>query len=59
MAIDPVEFKRDQAKIFGATHTAPDVPTALAMVTELTRGVMADACIITTDVAGADTSLRR
>lgn len=51
VAIDPVEFKRDQAKIFGATHTAPDVPTALEMVTELTRGVMADACIITTDHA--------
>ena len=53
VAIDPVEFKRDQAKIFGATHTVPDVPAALALVTELTRGVMADACIITTDVAEA------
>ena len=53
IAIDPVEFKRDQAKIFGATHTAPDVPTALALITDLTRGVMADACIITTDVAEA------
>lgn len=49
VAIDPVEFKRDQAEDLGATHTAPDVPTALEMVTELTRGVMADACIITTD----------
>lgn len=51
VAIDPVEYKRDQAKIFGATHTAPDVPTAQSMITDLTRGVMADACVITTDVA--------
>ena len=48
-----MEFKRDQAKIFGATHAAPDVPTAQALITDLTRGVMADACIITTDVAEA------
>ena len=51
VAIDPVEFKRDQAKIFGATHSVPDVPAAQALVSELTRGQMADACIITTDVA--------
>ena len=51
VAIDPVEYKRDQAKIFGATHTAPDVPTALELITDLTRGQMADACVITTDVA--------
>ena len=52
IVIDPVEFKRDRAKIFGATHTAPDVPTAQGLITDLTRGVMADA-IITTDVAEA------
>ena len=27
--------KRDQAKIFGATHTAPDVPTALGLIADL------------------------
>ena len=26
VAVDPVEFKRDQAKIFGATHTAASAP---------------------------------
>ena len=51
VAIDPVEYKRDQAKIFGATHSVPDVPAALALVSELTHGQMADACVITTDVA--------
>lgn len=51
VAIDPVEYKRDQAKIFGATHTAPDVPTAQALIMDITRGQMADACVITTDVA--------
>ncbi len=51
IAIDPVEFKREQAKIFGATHAVADVPEALALITDLTRGVMADACVITTDTA--------
>ncbi len=51
VAIDPVEYKRDQAKIFGATHSVPDVAAAQALVSELTRGQMADACVITTDVA--------
>ncbi len=51
VAIDPVEYKRDQAKIFGASHSVPDVAAAQALVSELTRGQMADACVITTDVA--------
>jgi S-(hydroxymethyl)glutathione dehydrogenase/alcohol dehydrogenase len=51
VAIDPVEYKREQAKIFGATHAVSDVGEALALVTDLTRGVMADACVITTDHA--------
>jgi S-(hydroxymethyl)glutathione dehydrogenase/alcohol dehydrogenase len=51
VAIDPVEYKREQAKIFGATHAVSDVPEALALITELTRGTMADACVITTDTA--------
>ena len=53
VAVDPVDYKRDRAVDFGATHTAPTVDEALGMVVELTRGQLADACIITTDVAEA------
>lgn len=51
VAIDPVEFKREKAKEFGATHTAASADDAWEIVSELTRGQLADACIITTDVA--------
>lgn len=51
VAIDPVPFKRDAAKIFGATHTAADFAEATELVRELTRGVMADAAILTVGVA--------
>jgi Zn-dependent alcohol dehydrogenase len=51
VAVDPVEFKRDQAKVFGATHTAPSMDEAQELVRELTRGAMADAAILTVGVA--------
>jgi NDMA-dependent alcohol dehydrogenase len=54
VAIDPVEFKREQALRFGATHTASSVGEAALIVNELTRGQMADSFIITTDVAESD-----
>jgi S-(hydroxymethyl)glutathione dehydrogenase/alcohol dehydrogenase len=54
VAIDPVEFKREQAIQFGATHTASTVGEAALIVNELTRGQMADSFIITTDVAESD-----
>jgi NDMA-dependent alcohol dehydrogenase len=55
VAVDPVELKRDKAKIWGATHTAASIEDATALVRELTRGVMADAAIYTVGVArGAD-----
>jgi NDMA-dependent alcohol dehydrogenase len=47
VAVDPVEFKRDQAKIFGATHTAASMEEAKGLVAELTRGVMADVAVCT------------
>jgi S-(hydroxymethyl)glutathione dehydrogenase/alcohol dehydrogenase len=50
IAIDPVEFKRDRSREFGATHVAASFDEASALVTELTRGEMADVCVITTDV---------
>jgi NDMA-dependent alcohol dehydrogenase len=54
VAIDPVESKREWAMEFGATHTAASVAEAGPVVGLLTRGQMADAFIITTDVAEGD-----
>ncbi|UUV28642.1 NDMA-dependent alcohol dehydrogenase [Amycolatopsis roodepoortensis] len=51
VAIDPVEFKRSKALEFGATHTAASMDEAWNTVSELTRGQLADVCVITTDVA--------
>jgi Zn-dependent alcohol dehydrogenase len=51
VAIDPVEFKRDRSRGFGATHVAATVNEAWPLVNELTRGEMANVCVITTDVA--------
>ena len=46
VAVDPVEFKRDSALGFGATHTAATAFEAIDLVRELTRGVMADAVVV-------------
>jgi S-(hydroxymethyl)glutathione dehydrogenase/alcohol dehydrogenase len=54
IAVDPVESKRDAAKIFGATHAAADLEAATALVRDLTHGVMADAAIITVGVVKGD-----
>ena len=54
IAIDPVQFKRDKALEFGATHTAATVQDAAFLVADLTRNQMADSFIVTTDVAEAD-----
>ena len=51
IAIDPVAFKREVAQSMGATHVASDVDEAWDMVSQMTRGQLADKCIITTDVA--------
>ena len=47
VAIDPLEFKREQAMAFGATHTFPSMAEALEPLTELTWGRGADKAIIT------------
>lgn len=46
LAVDPVAFKRESASTFGATHTASSAAEALGLITELTRGVMADAVVV-------------
>ena len=54
VAVDPVEFKRKASLDFGATHTASSMDEALPMVTELTRGQMADAVIMVPGVMYGD-----
>jgi NDMA-dependent alcohol dehydrogenase len=53
VAIDPVQFKRDKALEFGATHTFASMEEALEPVMELTWGQMADVTVVTVgDIAG-------
>ncbi|HEX6239028.1 MAG TPA: NDMA-dependent alcohol dehydrogenase [Acidimicrobiales bacterium] len=51
VGVDPVEWKREQAPTFGATHTAPSIEEATALVADLTWGANADKAILTTGVA--------
>jgi S-(hydroxymethyl)glutathione dehydrogenase/alcohol dehydrogenase len=51
VAVDPSEFNREQARVFGATHTFASVDEARAALGDLTRGRMANSAIITVDVA--------
>jgi len=50
VAIDPVEFKREKAMEFGATHTANSMAEALPLLQELTWGTMANKVIMTMGV---------
>ncbi len=50
VAIDPVEFKRENAQEFGATHSAASMAEAMPLVRDLTRGQMADKAILTPGV---------
>ncbi len=54
VAVDPIEFKREIAPTFGATHTAPDAAAAIELVKELTWGVMADRVVLTPGVVPPD-----
>jgi S-(hydroxymethyl)glutathione dehydrogenase/alcohol dehydrogenase len=47
IALDPVEFKREQAQKFGATHTAATVEEAQNLLNELTWGRNAEKVIVT------------
>ncbi|MGH8980526.1 MAG: NDMA-dependent alcohol dehydrogenase, partial [Acidimicrobiales bacterium] len=51
VAVDPVPFKQEQAKVFGATHTVADMEAAQALVAEITWGRMADKAILTVGTA--------
>ena len=54
VAVDPVEFKREQAMEFGATHTYSSMAEALPAVAELTMGQMAEVVIMTPGVLYGD-----
>lgn len=50
LAIDPIEFKREKALEFGATHTANSMTEALPQLQSLTAGTMANKVIMTMGV---------
>jgi len=50
IAVDPVEFKREKADEFGATHTFASMEEAMPAIAELTWGQMADKVIMTPGV---------
>lgn len=54
VAIDPVEFKRESAMEFGATHTFSSMEEAMAPVAEMTMGQMADVVLMTPGVLYGD-----
>ncbi|MSW21126.1 MAG: NDMA-dependent alcohol dehydrogenase [Actinobacteria bacterium] len=54
IAIDPIEFKREKAMEFGATHTYASMAEAMAPVTDLTWGEMAEKVIMTPGIMYGD-----
>ena len=54
IAIDPVEFKREKAMEFGATHTYASMTEAIPHLMELSWGEMADRVIMTPGVLHGD-----
>jgi len=46
-AIDPLEFKREQAMKFGATHTFASMEEAAGPINEITWGTMAQKAVLT------------
>jgi S-(hydroxymethyl)glutathione dehydrogenase/alcohol dehydrogenase len=54
VAVDPVEMKQKAALDLGATHAAASMAEATQLVSDLTRGVMADSVICTPSVMYGD-----
>ena len=54
IAIDPIEFKRQAALSFGATHSSASAFEAYELLRDLTHGVMADRVIVTVGVLKPD-----
>ncbi|MQA09862.1 MAG: NDMA-dependent alcohol dehydrogenase [Pseudonocardiaceae bacterium] len=58
IAIDPVPFKLEMAKVLGATHTFTDPAAARELIVDLTRGQLAEHAILTVGVMTTDVVLR-
>ncbi len=54
VAVDPVAFKRSKALEFGASHAVASSQEAAALLTDLTRGRMAQVCVNTMGVGEGD-----
>jgi alcohol dehydrogenase (nicotinoprotein) len=54
IAIDPLENKREKAMELGATHAFANGEEAMQTITDLTRGQMADAAILTPGLMTAE-----
>ena len=54
VAVDPLENKREKAMELGATHAFATAGEAIATITDLTRGQMADSAILTPDLMTAE-----
>jgi S-(hydroxymethyl)glutathione dehydrogenase/alcohol dehydrogenase len=54
IAVDPLENKREKAMELGATHAVASADEAAALVSDLTRGVMADKAILTVGLMDAE-----
>lgn len=54
VAVEPVDFKRDAARQFGATHTCATMAEAIERVREMTWGQMADRVIMVPSVMYGD-----
>jgi S-(hydroxymethyl)glutathione dehydrogenase/alcohol dehydrogenase len=54
IAVDPIEFKRQKALEFGATHAFATADEAIQAAGESTLGVGADAAIVTVGVVGSE-----
>jgi S-(hydroxymethyl)glutathione dehydrogenase/alcohol dehydrogenase len=54
IAVDPIDFKREKALEFGASHAYATGDEAVMAAYELTNGVGADAAIVTVGVVGTE-----
>jgi NDMA-dependent alcohol dehydrogenase len=54
LAVDPIDWKRDKARLFGATHVFADIEEAAEFARSVTNGQGADAVIVTVGVITGD-----
>jgi S-(hydroxymethyl)glutathione dehydrogenase/alcohol dehydrogenase len=54
IAVDPVEFRREKALELGATHSVASMADATDLLRSVTRGVGADAVVLTVGVLSGD-----